>query len=111
MKILVVYCKILGHIKKDCYKLNRKKKLQSKLSTQVSNLVAVKDEPKNTSSMVDCVSNEALVRSKFKDSVIEINSFNDVNCKLHALINTGSENSFIKSSIYKIFCDQQVSCI
>ncbi|KYN26720.1 hypothetical protein ALC57_03909 [Trachymyrmex cornetzi] len=106
--ISCAYCKIPGHIKKDCYKLKRKEKLQTKLSTQVSSPTTVKDEPRDTASGIGCVVNGTPVKLEVKDSVVEINSFNGVNCKLFALIDTGSHVSFIKPSIYKTFYNQQI---
>ncbi|KYM94577.1 hypothetical protein ALC62_14787 [Cyphomyrmex costatus] len=105
--IICAYCKKSGHIKKDCYKLKRKEEVDSLL--QISPLMSVKVETKNTSTTVGCVDIDSQRRFEIKDSVIEINSINGSNCNLSALVDTGSKVSFIKPSIAKIFLNQQIS--
>jgi len=108
------YCKSKSHVKTECLKLKKKEQLASVPSTSASVPVAVTEEVVQPiqasavdSSTVGCIQDD--LRLKISHSVIEINSLNGNSCNLFALVDTGSPVSFLKESIFKIFCGQKTS--
>ncbi|KMQ86177.1 hypothetical protein RF55_14922 [Lasius niger] len=97
------YCHALGHVRSSCYKL-KKKNADHQSSTELSTAVAMVEEDStsdtNINDLVAFVSRETV---EPVDSIVIVNSLNDVSCKLTALWDTGSSISLIQSTAYDHF--------
>jgi len=117
---ICAYCKLRGHVKADCFKLKRKEQSSSYGATApapptsaTSTVAAAEEaespfEPTSTPFMVGCVCERKVRQIQISDSVIQVNSINNLNCNLLALVDSGSPVSFIKDSVCKTLFGQNV---
>ncbi|KYM99954.1 hypothetical protein ALC62_09289 [Cyphomyrmex costatus] len=97
-----VYCKAIGHVKADCFKLRKKNQSSSSESTSASASVAAPVTQKDNPSQVGCVLDNSVHTSKSSNSIVEISSINGSKCSMFALIDTGSPVSFMLTSPSKL---------
>ncbi|XP_018316620.1 uncharacterized protein [Mycetomoellerius zeteki] len=103
------YCKKTGHVRANCYKLQRKEQAQSSSvkASSTGNLpsttpvAAVEVTEEDTT--IALVQPETGRNIQIESLSVEVNAINNSKCHLKALIDTGSPVSFVKSFVYDSF--------